>query len=187
MTAPDDHETSGSDGQHVPPVSPHAPAAAAAEAASTSPAAPPPDLAPTRERGDVTEMGRINRLVRFVLVGGIGFLVSTGLIAVMTGRGVPNFVASLLATETVIVLNYSLHEVFTFGTRQLTLRRLGTYNLAAALGLVITAVAFDAISRGTDLPLIVRNLMAVACGTASNFLLSARYVWGTRAGAVVED
>ena len=138
-------------------------------------------------RGEVRDMGRVHRLARFVLVGGIGFVVNTILVAVLTGRGVPNLVASLLATETVIIMNYTLHEAFTFGTRQLTLRRLGAYNLAAALGLVITAVAFDLVSRGTDLPLVVRNLVAVACGTGSNFLLSARFVWGTRAGAVAED
>ena len=127
-------------------------------------------------------MGRVHRLARFLLVGGIGFVVNTALVALLTGRGVPNLVASLLATETVILMNYTLHEVFTFGTRQLTLRRLGTYNLAAALGLVITAVAFDVVSRTTGLPLILRNLVAVACGTGSNFLLSARFVWGTRPG-----
>ncbi len=167
------------------PVAPDAPAETAADAASTAPAGPPPDT--PRARGEVSDLGRIDRLTRFVMVGGVGFVVSTTLIALLTSRGVPNFLASLLATETVIILNYSLHEVFTFGTRQLTLRRLGTYNLAAALGLVITAVAFDVVSRSTDLPLVVRNLMAVACGTGSNFLLSSRFVWGTKAGAVVED
>lgn len=148
---------------------------------------PPESPDAPRTRGEVSDLGRIDRLVRFLLVGGVGFVVSTGLIALLTSRGVPNFLASLLATETVIILNYSLHELFTFGTRQLTVRRLATYNLAAALGLVITAVAFDLVSRSTDLPLVVRNLVAVACGTSSNFLLSSRFVWGTKAGAVVED
>lgn len=138
-------------------------------------------------RGQVADMGRLERLVRFVAVGGVGFVASTAVLAVLVSQGLPNFVASLIATEIAIVGNYLLHEVFTFGTRQLTLRRLGTYNLAAALGLLITAVAFDLISRSSDLPLVVRNLMAVACGTGSNFLLSARFVWGTKAGAVVED
>ena len=134
--------------------------------------------------GQVAEMGRVQRLVRFVGVGGVGFLFSTGVLAVLVGRGLPNFVASLLATEAAIVLNYTGHEMFTFGTRQVTWRRLATYNASAALGLVITAVVFDAISRGTDLPLVVRNLLAVGCGTTSNFLISARLVWGTKAGAV---
>ena len=169
----------------APAVPPGAPAENAAHAASTAPAAPPLDV--PRAPGEVSDLRRIDRLVRFLLVGGVGFVVSTGLLALLTGRGVPNFLASLLATEAVIVLNYSLHEVFTFGTRQLRLRRLATYNLAAALGLVITAVAFDLVSRSTDLPLVVRNLLAVACGTGSNFLLSSRFVWGTRAGAVVDD
>lgn len=138
-------------------------------------------------RGEVVDRGRLDRLARFVLVGGVGFVVSTALLAVLVGRGLPNFLASLLATEGAIVLNYSLHELFTFGTRQLTWRRLATYNAAAALGLVITAAAFDALSRTTDLPLVVRNLLAVGCGTGSNFLLSSRLVWGTRAGAVVSE
>jgi putative flippase GtrA len=136
--------------------------------------------------GEVSEMGRVQRLVRFVAVGGVGFVVGTLLLAVFVDRGLPNFLASLLATECAIINNYVLHEVFTFGTRRLTLRRLGTYNLAAALGLVITAVAFDGISRVVDWPLVVRNLLAVGCGTTSNFLLSSRFVWGTRAG-VVDD
>lgn len=125
-------------------------------------------------------MGGIRRLVRFVAVGGVGFLVSTAVLALLVRRGLPNFLASLLATEVAIVGNYVGHEVFTFGTRQLTWRRLGGYNAAAVVGLVLTAAAFDAISRATDLPLVVRNLLAVGCGTTSNFLLSARLVWGTR-------
>ena len=142
------------------------------------------DAAP---RGEVVDRGRLDRLIRFVLVGGVGFVVSTALLAVLVTQGVPNFLASLIATEGAIVLNYSLHEVFTFGTRQLTWRRLATYNAAAALGLVITAAAFDVLSRTTGLPLVVRNLLAVGCGTGSNFLLSSRFVWGTRAGVVPED
>lgn len=129
--------------------------------------------------GDVTSMGGIQRLARFVAVGAVGFVVSTAVLAVLVGQGLPNFVASLLATEVAIVGNYMLHEVFTFGTRQLTWRRLGAYNLAAGLGLLITAGAFDVISRTTDLPLVLRNLLAVASGTTSNFLLSARLVWGS--------
>lgn len=139
-------------------------------------------------RGEVVQMGRFERLVRFVMVGGLGFVVSTAILALLVAQDLPNFLASLIATEIVIVMNYLLHEVFTFGTRVFTWRRLLTYNLAAALGLVITAVAFDFVSRSApDLPLVVRNLLAVACGTASNFLLSARFVWGTRAGAVMTD
>lgn len=134
--------------------------------------------------GQVAEMGRVQRLARFVCVGGVGFVFSTAVLAVLVGQGLPNFLASLLATEAAIVLNYVGHEMFTFGTRQVTWRRLATYNLSAALGLVITAAAFDAISRGTDLPLVVRNLLAVGCGTASNFLISSRFVWGTKAGVV---
>ncbi len=134
--------------------------------------------------GQVVEMSRVQRLVRFVCVGSVGFLFSTGVLAVLVGQGLPNFLASLLATEAAIVLNYVGHEMFTFGTRRVTWRRLATYNLSAALGLVITAVAFDAISRVTDLPLVVRNLVAVGCGTTSNFLISSRLVWGTKAGAV---
>src|SRR5690606_26750346 len=125
------------------------------------PATPPPAPAPAPTKGEVTDMGRVQRLVRFVLVGGVGFVVSTAVLAMLVGQGLPNFVASLLATETAIIGNYLLHEVFTFGTRQLSWRRLGTYNLAAALGLVITAVAFDLISRSVpDWPLVVRNLGA---------------------------
>lgn len=143
----------------------------------TTDATPPP--APTK--GEVSDMHRVERLVRFVMVGGIGFVISTAVLAVLVGRGLPNFVASLLATETAILGNYLLHEAFTFGTRELSWRRLGTYNLAAALGLVITAVAFDLVSRSApDWPLVLRNLAAVACGTGSNFLLSAKFVWGTR-------
>ena len=157
--------------------------------AATAPAPPTPHLdapldpdAGPQAHGEVSDIGRLERLVRFLMVGGVGFVVSTTLLALLTGRGVPNFLASLLATEMVIVLNYMLHEVFTFGTRRLTWRRLGAYNLAAGLGLLITAGAFDAISRVTDLPLVVRNLLAVASGTTSNFLLSARFVWGAGPG-----
>jgi len=147
-----------------------------------------PALPTGTARGEVVHMGRLERLVRFVMVGGLGFVVSTAILALLVAQGLPNFVASLTATEIVIVMNSLLHERFTFGTRVFTWRRLLTYNLAAGLGLVITAVAFDLISRGApDLALVVRNLLAVACGTASNFLLSARFVWGTRAGAVVPD
>ena len=154
--------------------------------ADTSP--PPPTPPPVPAKGEVTDMHRGERLVRFVLVGGIGFVVSTAVLAVLVDRGLPNFVASLLATETAIIGNYLLHEVFTFGTRELSWRRLGTYNLAATLGLVITAVAFDAISRSVpDWPLVLRNLGAVACGTASNFLLSAKFVWGTQLGAATTE
>ena len=139
-------------------------------------------------RGEVTDMGRVQRLVRFVAVGAVGFVVSTLLVGLLVSRGLPNFLASLLATEAAIVGNYLLHEAVTFGTRRVTRRRLGTYNLAAAAGLLITATAFDLVARAVpDWPLVVRNLLAVGCGTTSNFLLSARFVWGTRAGVVADD
>lgn len=144
-------------------------------------------VATTDVAAEVVAMSRLQRLFRFVCVGGLGFVFSTTVLALLVGQGLPNFVASLLATEAAIILNYVGHEMVTFGTRRLTWRRLATYNASAALGLLITAVAFDAISRGTDLPLVVRNLLAVGCGTASNFLISSRFVWGTRAGAVPAD
>lgn len=156
-----------------------APDVTALDDPSTDPAAPI-----SAARGEVVHMGRLERLVRFVMVGGLGFVVSTAILALLVSQGLPNFLSSLLATEFVIIMNYLLHEVFTFGTRQFTVRRLLTYNLAAGLGLLITAGAFDLISRSVDWPLVVRNLAAVACGTTSNFLLSARFVWGTRAGKV---
>lgn len=142
----------------------------------------------TEDRTDeVTRMGRLQRLVRFVGVGGVGFVVSTAIVAVLVGRGLPNFVASLVATEVAIVNNYLLHEVFTFGTRRASWRRLAAYNLAAGLGLLITATAFDVLARTTDLPLVLRNLLAVGCGTASNFLLSSRFVWAAPHGPAAHD
>ena len=132
-------------------------------------------------RGELTDMGRLQRLVRFLAVGVVGFGVSTLVLWVLVGRGLPDFLASLLATEVAIVHNYLWHEVVTFGTRQATWRRLVTYNLAAGVGLLITATAFAVASRVLpDVPLVARNLLAVGCGTTSNFLLSMRFVWGER-------
>lgn len=132
-------------------------------------------------RGELTEMGRLQRLARFVTVGVLGFGVSTAGLWVLVGQGLPDFLASLLATEVAVIHNYLWHEAVTFGTKQVTWRRLVTYNLAAGVGLVITATAFALISRALpDVPLVVRNLLAVGCGTTSNFVLSMRFVWGER-------
>lgn len=126
----------------------------------------------------VSPMGHAHRLVRFVSVGVVGFVVSTAILAVLVGH-LPNLLASLLATEVAILGNYTLHEFFTFKTGRVAVRRAMVYNASAAVGLVITAVAFDQISRQVpEWPLVVRNLAAVASGTLSNFLLSSRFVWG---------
>lgn len=58
------------------------------------------------------------RFVRFIIVNGVSWLLSAGLIALFTGWGMWKYLAKLIVTGVTMVLNYFGYKILVFNIKE---------------------------------------------------------------------
>jgi putative flippase GtrA len=119
------------------------------------------------------------KLVKFLIVGGLGTLVNTvTLILLYHYLHLPLIAASALATELAICHNFVLNDYWTFGRRGLSLIRFVRFNTVSLGGQFITVATLWLLVRYTDLHFVVANLFGVGLAVIWNFVVNVHWTWG---------
>jgi putative flippase GtrA len=127
------------------------------------------------------------RLLPFVAFGAVGFVVQlTSLHLLVAYAGVHYLLATALAVEAAILVNFVCHSRWTWRDRRLQfevgkgarLRQLARFNGLSALSSLTGNVAFTAVLVGTlAVPVVAANAIAVALISAINFTGLDRWVF----------
>lgn len=134
------------------------------------------------------------RLVPFVGIGALGFVVQIAALAALTRWAhVPYPLAVALAVEAAIVHNFFWHDRWTWGDRHgrsvlAAAGRLVRFNGAAgAIGLAGNVLVTSVLVEGLALPVIAANVTAVGVMSLLNYVVADRWVFkpSARAGAAV--
>jgi len=123
------------------------------------------------------------QLVRFSLVGGVGFVINVAVYALLVhGAGVHYLVANVGAWLVAVSNNFVLNRLWTFDARH------GRAHLQAARFLTVSVMAealslllLTAFVQGAGLEKVLAQALAVACATPLNFI--GNKLWSFRARA----
>ena len=123
------------------------------------------------------------RLGKFLVVGSTGVVINNALLYTLyQSLRLPLILASILAVALSIINNFVWNDHWTFhGPHSLAcspLRRFIRFGLVSFVGLVLTTSTLWALVTYLQLHFLVANLIAIAAGTASNFLLNSRWTYG---------
>jgi len=144
------------------------------------------------------------RIIKFMVVGGLGTLVNEG-VFVLTTHEMPIFFSLGLAIELSVLFNFILNDVWTFRDRRAGsfVRRLlkfhvssfsgGVIQYIVTIGLLIVFLGFSDISEiisfiffshveAQSTFLAVINFIGILSGFIIRYLISLRYVWVTHNG-----
>jgi len=121
------------------------------------------------------------RLARFGLVGFVGTLVNTGLLATLVEVWGWNKVAgAIIATEAAILVNFTLNDRWTFRgarTRRSWPARAVRYNVVALGGLLVSIVVLAILTHLGGMYYLFANLIAILSATVWNYCANARITW----------
>jgi putative flippase GtrA len=121
------------------------------------------------------------RALQFAAVGLVGVGINNSVLWLLVERAhVYLPAASLLATETAIVSNFAMNQVWTLAdirSPHSLLRRLVRFNAVALGGLVLTAAGLLVLAEAAHFPYLLANVVAIACGAAWNYLANRCWTW----------
>jgi dolichol-phosphate mannosyltransferase len=117
-------------------------------------------------------------MLKFGVVGCTGVAINTAVLYALSRLvTLPLAVSSAVAVELAVTSNYFLNESWTFSTGAASLKRFGKYNIASLAGLSLNVMTVWLLAR-LGLYFLVANLFGIGAGVASNYALSATWVWG---------
>lgn len=126
----------------------------------------------------VTSRVLLTRMGKFLVVGGLGAFVNTGVLVVLYHQlHLALVVASALATELAIGHNYLWNDRWTFGQRGLSLSRFAKFNLVSLGGQCVTVATLWILVQHAGLHYVVANLIAIGLAVAWNFSVNLRWTW----------
>lgn len=121
------------------------------------------------------------KLVKFLLVGGLGTLVNTGLLVLLYHYAhLALIVASALATELAICHNFVLNDYWTFGRRGLSMNRFARFNAVSVGGQFVTIATLWGLVRFAGMHYVLANLIGVGLAVMWNFAVNVHWTWGPK-------
>lgn len=122
----------------------------------------------------------LTRMGKFLVVGGLGTLVNTGILVILYHQlHLALVLASVLATELTIGHNYLWNDYWTFGRRGLSLNRFVKFNVVSLGGQCITVVTLWMLAQHAGMHYIVANLTGIGLAVIWNFAVNVRWTWGS--------
>lgn len=121
--------------------------------------------------------------LRFVVVGGSGFLVNLVGLWILHGRfGLPLFPAQLMAAELALLSNFTLHHNWTYRDYHPTgfLTRLGKFHATAWTGALLSSVIVWAVATYLKIHYLIALVIGAAAGLVWNYLVNKRLIWSKR-------
>jgi dolichol-phosphate mannosyltransferase len=126
--------------------------------------------------------GEVNRILKFVVVGGTGTLVNLGLLAILKEwAGIYYLLAGAIAFEVSVVWNFLLNDRFTFGDRirpEGTLfGRLLRFNVTSLGGFIIYLGILALLTQVFGLFYIISAAIGIVVGFGWNFMVNSAWTW----------
>jgi putative flippase GtrA len=131
-----------------------------------------------------------SRLLKFLVVGGIGLFVNLGIMALLIGAGFSgDWRTSVIASVAGALNNYFLNNHWTFSDRRRNGRALFNgaflYLPMSAVAISVTTVAYSILSQArfrsmfgtSSLYLLGAQLVSILCGTYFNYNLNKMFTW----------
>lgn len=121
------------------------------------------------------------RLGKFLIVGGFGTLMNTGILIVLYHQlHLALIAASVVATELAIGHNFLWNNFWTFGRRGLSFARFAKFNMVSLGGQCITVATLWALVRFMGMHYIIANMAGIGLALIWNFTANVRWTWGPR-------
>lgn len=121
------------------------------------------------------------RLAKFVIVGGLGTLVNTGVLIVLYQTVHLTLVAaSIIATELAIAHNFLWNNYWTFGQRKWSLQRFAKFNAVSLGGQCITVATLWMLVHYASLHYVIANFTAIGLALIWNFTVNVHWTWGAK-------
>ncbi len=115
---------------------------------------------------------------KFILVGATGIVVNSLALAILyAGARLPLLLASAGAVEVAIIHNFLLDNRWTFGRKDVSVRRFARFNLVSVVALLVTTPTVWALVHYAGLQYLVANLLGIAAAGIVNFA-GALWTWG---------
>lgn len=122
------------------------------------------------------------RLIPYMLVGSIGFLVDNTVIHLLVDIGSTNVIISkILSAEAAIISNFLINDFWTFSQHNSDsrLKRFLRSNAIRVLGVLIALAVLKILYEGFNVNLLVANSIGIFVGFTSNYILESIYTWKT--------
>jgi dolichol-phosphate mannosyltransferase len=135
----------------------------------------------------------VQRFIRFGIVGASGILVNSGALWLFHEQGkIPLWLASPLAIAVAIYYNFTLNDLWTWRAskafRQYTyFERVWRYYLSALIGAAVNYLILMSLHNYYDVHYLIANLIGIAAGMVSNFILSDRWVFKMEKGTIQKE
>jgi dolichol-phosphate mannosyltransferase len=122
-----------------------------------------------------------NRFTRFAAVGASGVVVNNAVLLLLVERAhwSPAF-ASVVATETAILSNFTLNDRWTFAdmdSRRSWLSRAMHYNLVVLGGMLVAIATLLALTAWLRLHYLEANLVGIVAGMFWNYFVNLHVTW----------
>ncbi len=118
---------------------------------------------------------------KFLVVGGLGTLVNTGILLVLYSHlRLPLIAASAVATELAIAHNFLWNNYWTFDRREVSLGQFLRFNVVSLAGQCITVATLWTLVQFADLHVVVANLAGIGLALVWNFIINLRWTWGPK-------
>lgn len=132
----------------------------------------------------------LRRWLKFNLVGALGILVQLAVLHLLTRGLEANYLlATALAVEAAVLHNFFWHERFTWADRaapsgwaeRASLNRLARFNLTTgAISVGGNLMGMSVLVEQAEMPFLAANLLSIALCSLANFVVSDRFVFGSR-------
>lgn len=121
----------------------------------------------------------VARLMRFGIVGAIGFVVNEGLLFLGHGKlGLALWLAQIIAIESAIVCNYLLNDRWTFHHPRPSVQRFLRFNSVSLVSLGVNLLVVQVSTHLTSLHYLAANALGVLIAFAVNYLLNVYWAYG---------
>ena len=139
------------------------------------------DSAQRRWEGITHHRTLLVRMGKFLVVGGLGTLVNTGILIIFYHLlHLALVVASALATELAIGHNFLWNDHWTFGRRGMSLHRFVRFNVVSLGGQCVTVVTLWMLVGYARLHFVVANLIGIGLAVIWNFAVNMHWTWGPK-------
>lgn len=122
------------------------------------------------------------RVIQYMFVGGLGFLVDNTVIYFLVDIASINVTFSkIVSAEAAIISNFLINDLWTFSEHKPDSRitRFLKSNGIRVLGVIIALVVLKILYEGFNVNLLVANSIGIFLGFASNYILESLYTWKT--------
>lgn len=119
---------------------------------------------------------------RFMIVGLLGTIVNLTILWALVTTGLPQLLASALATEAAIISNFIWNDRWTFGAnlthhRVRLLARFVRFQGVTIVTALLTLGLFALFNRVVLLPYLLAQFIAIGITTMANYLINSRFTW----------